>query len=144
MSTAQQTSNRETIRRFVDTVNTGDAELIAKTIDEVIDRDAAIRTPLPLEATGAELAKEVWTMLLRGYPDLHITIEDLIEEGDKIVFRNTVTGTHGGEHMGIPPTGKSVTYNEIFIARFANGRIVETWGVVDVLSQMKQLGVIPA
>jgi predicted ester cyclase len=144
MSTAQQTSNKETIRRFVDTVNTGDAELIAKTIDEVIDPDAAIRTPLPLEATGAELAKEVWTMLLRGYPDLHITIEDLIEEGDKVVFRNTVTGTHGGEHMGLPPTGKAVTYNEIFIARFANGRIVETWGVVDVLSQMKQLGVIPA
>jgi predicted ester cyclase len=45
--------------------------------------------------------------------------------------------------MGIPPTGKSVTYNEIFIARFVNGRIAETWGVVDVLSQMKQLGAIP-
>jgi steroid delta-isomerase-like uncharacterized protein len=144
MSTAQQTGNKETIRRFVDAVNTGDAALVAETIDEVIDPDAAIRTPLPLEARGAELAKEVWAMLLRGYPDLHITIEDLIEEGDKVVFRNTVTGTHGGEHMGLPPTGKSVTYNEIFIARFADGRIVETWGVVDVLSQMKQLGVIPA
>jgi predicted ester cyclase len=46
--------------------------------------------------------------------------------------------------MGIPPTGKSVTYNEIFIGRFVNGRIAETWGVVDVLSQMRQLGVIPA
>ena len=144
MSNAQQTGNKDTITRFVDTVNTGDAELIAKTIDEVVDPDATISTPLPLEATGAELAKEVWTMLLRGYPDLHITIEDLIEEGDKVVFRNTVTGTHDGEHLGLPPTGKPVTYNEIFIARFANGRIVETWGVVDVLSQMKQLGVIPA
>jgi predicted ester cyclase len=46
--------------------------------------------------------------------------------------------------MGIPPTGKSVTYNEIFIVRFVNGRIAETWGVVDVLSPMRQLGVIPA
>ena len=46
--------------------------------------------------------------------------------------------------MGIPPTGESVTYNEIFIFRFADGRIAETWGVVDVFSQMKQLGVIPA
>jgi predicted ester cyclase len=45
--------------------------------------------------------------------------------------------------MGLPPTGKSVTYNEIFIFRFADGRIVETWGVVDVFSQMKQLGVVP-
>jgi predicted ester cyclase len=46
--------------------------------------------------------------------------------------------------MGIPPTGKSITYNEIFILRFTDGRIAETWGVVDVLSQMKQLGVIQA
>jgi predicted ester cyclase len=58
--------------------------------------------------------------------------------------RDTVTGTHQGEYMGIPPTGTSVTYNEIFIFRFVNGRIAETWGVVDVLSQMKQLGVIRA
>lgn len=55
-----------------------------------------------------------------------------------------VTGTHQGDYMGIPPTGKSVTYNEIFILRFTGGRIAETWGVVDVFSQMKQLGVIPA
>ena len=46
--------------------------------------------------------------------------------------------------MGVPPTGKPVTYNEIFIFRFVNGRIAETWGVVDVFSQLKQLGVIPA
>ena len=45
--------------------------------------------------------------------------------------------------MGLPPTGKSVKYNEIFIFRFAGGRIAETWGVVDVFSQMKQLGLIP-
>jgi steroid delta-isomerase-like uncharacterized protein len=144
MSTAQQTTNKATVRRFVDTVNTDDMELIAKMIDELVEPDAVIRTPLPLKATGAELAKEVWAMLLHAYPDLHITIEDVIEEGDKVVFRNTVTGTHGGEHLGLPPTGKSVTYNEIFIVRFANGQISETWGVVDVLSQMKQLGVIPA
>ncbi len=57
--------------------------------------------------------------------------------------RNVVTGTRQGEYMGIPPTGKSITYNEIFIVRFVNGRVAETWGVVDVLSQMKQLGLIP-
>jgi predicted ester cyclase len=80
----------------------------------------------------------------RAFPDLHITIEDLIEEGDKVVSRQSVTGTHQGEYMGIPPTGKSITYKEIFILRFAGGRIAETWGVVDLFSQMKQLGVIPA
>jgi len=82
--------------------------------------------------------------LHRAYSDLHITIEDLIEDGDKVVSRNTVTGTDQGEYMGIPPTGKSVTYNEIFILRFTAGRIAETWGVVDVFSRMEQLGVLPA
>ena len=113
---------------------------MSKTIDEVVEPDALIRTPLPIEATGAEALKEVFARLHRAFPDLHITIEDLIAEGDKVVARNTVTGTHQGEYMGLPPTGKSITYNEIFIVRFANDRIAETWGVVDVLSQMRQLG----
>jgi steroid delta-isomerase-like uncharacterized protein len=143
MSTAPETSNKATLTRFIDAANTGDAELLSKTIEELIEPDALIRTPLPIDATGAELVKELWARLHRAYADLHITIEDLIEEGDKVVVRNTVTGTHQGEYMGIPPTGKSVTYNEIFIARFADGRIAETWGVVDVLSQMRQLGAIP-
>jgi predicted ester cyclase len=86
----------------------------------------------------------LFARLHRAIPDLHITIEDLIEDGDKVVSRNMVTGTHRGDYMGIPPTGKSVTYNEIFILRFTGGRIAETWGIVDVFSQMKQLGVIPA
>ena len=140
MSTAQATSNKPTVRRFQDATNTGDAELISRTIDELVEPDAVIRTPVPLETTGAEKLKEVFAKLHRVYPDLHVTIEDLVEEDDKVVSRNTVTGTHQGEYMGIPPTGKPVTYNEIFIFRFAGGRIAETWGVVDVVSQMRQLG----
>jgi steroid delta-isomerase-like uncharacterized protein len=144
MSTAQKTSNKATVRHFHDATTAGDAELISKAIDELVEPDAVIHTPLPIEATGAQLLKEVFAGLHRAFPDLHITIEDLIEEGDKVVSRNMVTGTHQGDYMGIPPTGKSVTYNEIFILRFTGGRIAESWGVVDVFSQMKQLGVIPA
>jgi steroid delta-isomerase-like uncharacterized protein len=143
MSTAQATSNRATFRHFHDAVNSGDMDLISNVIDEVFEPDVQIRTPLPVEATGAQALKQVWATLLLAYPDLHVTVEDLIAEGDKLVCRNVVTGTHHGEYMGIPPTGKSVTYNEIFIVRFEGGRIAETWGVVDVLSQMKQLGAIP-
>ena len=54
-----------------------------------------------------------------------------------------MTGTHQGEYLGLPPTGRSVTYNEIFIFRFEGGRIAETWGVVDLLAQLRQLGAIP-
>lgn len=143
MSTDQATSNKATLSRFQEALSSGDWELISKTIDEVVGSDALIRTPLPIEATGAELLKQVFARLHQAFPDLHITIEDLIAEGDKVVARNTVTGTNQGEYMGLPPSGKSVTYNEIFICRFAGSRIAETWGVVDVLSQLRQLGAIP-
>ena len=139
----KESTNKMAFRRFADAVNTGDMALISKTIDEVVDPNALIRTPLPIEATGAELLKEVFGRLSRAFPDLHVTVEDLIAEGDKVVARDTVPGTHRGEYMGLPPTGKSVTYNEIFICRFADGRIAETWGVVDVLSQLRQLGALP-
>ncbi len=144
MSTPQETRNKATFRRLHEATSTGDAELIARTIDEAVEPDVLIRTPLPVKATGAQALKEVFARLHRAFPDLQITVEDLIAEGDKVVGRNSVTGTHKGEYMGLPPTGKSVTYNEIFIMRFVNGRVAETWGVVDVFSQMKQLGVISA
>lgn len=144
MSTAQAMRNKAALQRLDAAINTGDAEVISKTIDEVFEPDVLIRTPLPVGATGAQAVKEVFGTLLRAFPDLHVTVEDLIAEGDKVVSRNSVTGTHQGEYMGRPPTGRSVTYHEIFIGRFVNGRIAETWGVVDVLAQMRQLGVIAA
>ena len=144
MSTVEEISNKAIVMRFEEALSSGDWELISETIDEIVAPDALISTPLPIDATGAEVLKEVFARLLRAFPDLHVTVEDLIAEGDKVVARDTVTGTHQGEYMGIAPTGKSVTYNEIFIVRLAEGRIAETWGVVDVLSQMRQLGAIPA
>jgi len=141
MSTSEVAANKALFKRFHEAANTGDFDFLAKTIDEVVAPDAVIRTPLPIEATGADALKQIWAMLLRIYPDIHLIVEDLIGEGDKVVGRTTVTGTHRGEFMGVAPTGKSVTYNEMFIFRIADGRVVETWGVVDVYAQMKQIGV---
>ena len=142
MSQSQETSNKANFRRFHDATNTHDAELISRTIDEIVVPDVKIRTPLPVQASGAEALKEVFSRLHQAFPDLHVTVEDLIEEGDKVVGRNTVTGTHQGQYMGIAATNKPITYREIFIFRFAGGRIAETWGVVDVFSQLRQLGMI--
>ncbi|HEY2173412.1 MAG TPA: ester cyclase [Mycobacteriales bacterium] len=144
MSATQEAENKATFARLHDVVNTRDVELVSKTIDAIVDPDVRIRTPLPVQTTGAQALKEVWAILLRAFPDLHLTVEDVIAEGDKIVTRNTVTGTHQGDFMGRPPSGKSVSYNEIFIFRFAGGRVAETWGVVDSLSVMRQLNMIPA
>jgi predicted ester cyclase len=110
MSTAEEASNKATVRRFDDVVSTGDAEVISKTIDELVEPDVLIRIPLPIQATGAQALKQVWAMLLRGLPDLHVAVEDVIAEGDKVVSRNTVTGTYQGEYRGLPPTGKPITY----------------------------------
>ncbi|MFG1929920.1 ester cyclase [Mycobacterium sp. NPDC048908] len=137
------TANKVAVKRFHDAANTGDMAVLAKTIDEVVHPDAVIRTPLPIDTTGPEALKQIWAALYAIYPDIHLTVEDMIAEGDKVVTRTTVRGTHRGEFMGVAPTGKPVTYNEMFIFRFADGRIVETWGVVDVYAQMKQIGVIP-
>ena len=142
MSTAEVAANKALFKRFHEAANTGDFDFLATTIDEVVAPDAVIRTPLPIDATGADALKQIWAMLLRIYPDIHLTVEDLIGEGDRVVGRTTVTGTHRGEFMGVAPTGNSVTYNEMFIFRFADGRVVETWGVVDVYTQMKQIGVV--
>ena len=115
MSAAQLASNKATFSRFHDATNSGDAELISKTIDEVVEPDVVFHAPAPTGATGAQALKQVWAVLLHAFPDLHVTVEDVIAEGDKVV-------------------------NEMFILRFAGGRIAEIWGVVDVLSQMRQLG----
>ena len=142
-TTTQQIGNKALFKRFHDAADSRDIDRISKVIDELVRPDAVVHTPLPIDATGPQLLKEVFTRLLRAFPDLHIHVDDLIEEGDKIVARNTVTGTHEGEYMGIPPTGTRVTYAEIFIFRFVGGQIAESWGVVDVMSQMRQLGVMP-
>ncbi len=135
--------SKDAFLRFHDAANAGDAELLSKTIDELFMPDVIIRTPLPVPATGTQAIKEVFAQLHRAFPDLHVTVEDLIEEGDRVVGRNSVRGTHQGEYMGLSPTGNQVSYNEIIIFRFADGRIAETWGVVDVLAQMRQLGAFP-
>jgi steroid delta-isomerase-like uncharacterized protein len=144
MSTRGETTNKATVRRLNEELSSSDWELISKTIDELVEPDALVRAPTPPGVRGAQALKHVFGMLHRTFPDLRITVDDVIAEGDKVVSRNTVTGTHQGEYMGIPPTGKSITYNEIVVLRFDDGRIAETWGVVDVLSQMKQLGLVAA
>ncbi|MFF3633944.1 ester cyclase [Streptomyces sp. NPDC002250] len=141
--TADRTSGGTTpFGRLHDAVRTGDPEVVARTVDEVVDPGLVFHAPLPTGVTGVQALKEVWTVLLRAFPDLRVEVEDVITEGDKVVCRNTVTGTHLGEYRGLAPTGRPVRYGEIFVFRLAGGRIAEIWGVVDVLAQLRQLGAV--
>ncbi len=92
---------------------------------------------------GFEAYKQFVSMYFTAFPDLRFTIEDMIAEGDTVVARQTARGTHQGELMGIPPTGKQVSTTGINILRFANGKGVEEWFNGDDLGLMQQLGVIP-
>jgi predicted ester cyclase len=82
-------------------------------------------------------------MFRAAFPDLHLTVTDQFEEGDKLVSRWTATGTHKGELMGIAPTGTHVTVTGITIGRFQSGKLVESWENGDTLGLLQQLGVVP-
>jgi steroid delta-isomerase-like uncharacterized protein len=144
MSAAGATRNTATLHRFHSARNSGDPDTVSKAVDEFVASDVLFHAPVPMGATGAEALKRVWQVLLRAFPDIHVAVEETITEGDKVVSRNTVTGTHRGEYQGLPPTGKTVTYNEIFIFRFTDGRITEIRGIVDVLAQLRRLGAFPS
>jgi predicted ester cyclase len=81
-------------------------------------------------------------MLIKGFPDWHTTIEDIIAEGDKVWVRFKATGTHTGEYRRLAPTGKKITATSVNIYRIVNGKVVEVWRVSDLLDFYKQLGVI--
>lgn len=83
-------------------------------------------------------------MLYKAFPDYHVTVEDQIAEGERVVTRWTCHGTHEGEFQGMPPTGKKMAMSEITIFRIANGKLVEGWSNLDMLGALQQLGAIPA
>ena len=83
-------------------------------------------------------------MLYAAFPDMYHTIEDMIAEGDKVVARFSIRGTHKGEFQGIPATGKEVAVTGIFIFHIAEGKIAEAWEEADMMGLMRQLGAIPA
>lgn len=124
-------------------VNSGDIEAAMAAIEQACAPDMIVDTPMKLEISGAEAQKMIFRTLLTAFPDLHIRTEDRLVSGDKVVYRNVVTGTHQGLCMGVEPTGRKVEYEEIFIVRFdESGRIAQTWGVVDT-TQLRELGLAP-
>ncbi len=90
--------------------------------------------------------KRVATLLRSAFPDLHMHVEDVIAEGEKIALRITVSGTHTGPgaFAGLPPSGKRFQIQQMRFARFANGQMTESWAVIDMFAWMQQLGAIPA
>ena len=127
--------NKEIVRSLSEVLNERNLALL----DELMTPNYFHHT---LRIKGLESFKQNMTLIYKGFPDWHETIEDIIAEGDKVWVRYTDKMTHTGEYRGLAPTGKKVTYTGVGIWRIVDGKIVEGWEVGDMLDIYKQLGVI--
>jgi len=128
--------DKEIVRRYQEAYNAADYDAL----DEVVAADVLTPNMISTMPRGLEGAKLVHQKTLIGMPDYHTTIEDLIAEGDKVVARVAMTGTHTGDFYGIPPTGKRINVTGIYIVRIADGKIVEHWGEENGVTVLRQLG----
>jgi predicted ester cyclase len=132
--------NKALVRRFVDEVQSaGNIDLI----DEICSSEFVNHSTPPGIPPDCQGIKILTAMFRGAFPDSYFTVEDMVAEGDKVVTRKTFHGTHEGEFMGIPPSGRVVSMGLIDIVRISEGRVVEHWSEGDSLGMMQQLGVIP-
>ena len=130
-------ANRDSVRRHIDEVfNRGEVDVV----DEVFAEDFLYHQPDGSEMAGREALKQMVGKFREALPDLRCTIEDQFSEGDRVVTRWSLRGTHKGDMMGIAPTGKEISIWGTVIHRFENGQIAEAWDAYDFLSLMKQVG----
>ena len=130
--------NKKIIRRYQEIYNSNDLDAL----NEVVSEDLLTPKIMAGIPSGVEGAKMAHRIMLAGFPDYQTIIDDLIAEDDKVAARITMRGTNTGSFMGIPSTGKHVSFTGIYIARIANGKIVEHWGEEDGVSLLHQLGVL--
>jgi steroid delta-isomerase-like uncharacterized protein len=130
--------NKAILRQAYDAINRNDLDAL----DEMVASDITDHDPTPGQGPGLEGVKDYFSSLHAAFPDVHMDVEEMIAEGDKIVARVSVSGTHQGEFMGIAPTGNRMTIAGIDILRITDGKVVEHWGKFDDLGMMQQLGVM--
>lgn len=140
MSTTEA-ENKEISRSHAEeSAGEGNLELV----DEHVTDDYVWHRPGARDSIhGPDGVKEFIVEMRNAFPDLEVTVEDLIAEDNKVVRRDRWTGTHEGEFMGIEPTGKEIEIQGIVINRIEDGQMVESWGQADMMGAMEQLGVFP-
>lgn len=133
-------ANKAVIRRIYEEVfNKGNLAAV----DEVIAADYVYNGPGGRNVRGLAGFRELVTAFRAAFPDVCITVENMIAEGDYVAHRVSITGTHQGDLRGIAPTGKRVNLTTNTFSRFAGGKEAEVWEEADALSLLQQLGVAP-
>jgi steroid delta-isomerase-like uncharacterized protein len=131
-------SHKEVIYRFIDeAINKGNHSVL----DELLHPNYIFRSSDQV-IKGAQALKGFFAALRNAFPDLHLNIDDLLVEDEKLVSSFTLTGTHEAEFMGIPTTGNSINIHGMVLSRFREGKIIEEWEVLDQLTLLQQLGVV--
>jgi steroid delta-isomerase-like uncharacterized protein len=133
--------NKALARRVVEEVwNRGNVAVV----DETFAADYVEHNPRPGQEAGIDGYKSGVAMMRSAFPDLRLDLQDVIAEDDRVAIRYTLHGTHQGELMGLPPSGNSVSSDGMVFARLQDGRIVERWGVQDMLTVLQQIGALAA
>ena len=128
---------KEVLDGIYEAVNTGNVALLDRLVaPDYIEHSEGFQ--------GVEPFRQQIITFRAAFPDLHVTIEDLITDGDRFASRTTVTGTHAGDLMGMPATGRHISVEAVDIGRIENGQAKERWGGLNMYSLLTQLGVIPA
>ena len=132
--------NSTIVRRFIEeTINQGNIDAAGQFVWE----DVVEQVPFPGQGPGLEGLKDVLRGMRAAFPDLHFSVEEQIAQGDKVLTRFEWMGTHQGEFLGVPATGRPVKVWGMVIDRLVNGRIKDTRIIMDTLGLMAQLGVLP-
>ena len=128
--------NLEAQKKFGEAVNTENWDLI----NEVVAPDAIDHDPAPGQVQGPEGYITFFKQFRAAFPDLKVELVQLIADEDNIAFAYEITGTHGGDFLGIPPTNKPIKARGVQISKFKDGKIIERWGSSDVLGILTQIG----
>jgi predicted ester cyclase len=127
----------EVLHGIYEAINTGNLALLDKYVAPgYIEHSEGFQ--------GVEPFRQQITAFRAAFSDLHVSIDELLTDGDRFASRTTVTGTHTGDLMGLPATGKQISVQAVDIGRIENGQARERWGGLDMYSMLTQLGVIPA
>lgn len=131
--------NKALVRNLGDLINAKDLDAaLALFSPDFVDHTPPVGLP-----PGVEGVRMFFTMQFAAFPDSHTTSLDMIAEGDKVVQRMSGAGTHQGMFLGVPATGRHVTWSFIDIWRIVDGKLAEHWVEADMLGMMQQLGVLP-
>ncbi|MCB0164854.1 MAG: ester cyclase [Anaerolineae bacterium] len=135
--------NKAIVRRLIETVQNGHH---LDQLEAFFDPHFVNHLESPDEASdlnAVDRARLVFRQLFTAFPDLHVTIQQQVAEGDKVVTYKTFHGTHQGDFMGVAPTGRPITFAVIDILRLDQGKVVEHWAIQDRLALMQQVGMLP-